>query len=159
MDGFIKYLSEGAEYDVDVLDTLVRVSGKAGISIGKSAARIARHGVEEAKVVAKVVRHKVKVNYFRLTASIEYGRGRLACTRVRTAFGEFALFLEESGEEEEDVIETLVRVAGKGATQMAVSGMEEARVAAKKVKGGIVTKFVKLQSLIDAERFGLGIEN
>jgi len=157
VDGFVDYLAEGGEYDVDTLDTLIRVGGRAGTSIGKSAVRIAGRSVKEVKVVAQVVKHRVRVNYFRLVG--ENGRGRLAYTKAQAAFGDFVHFLSESGEEEEDVLDTLVRVAGKGATQMAVSGIEEAKVVAKKVQGVIVNKFVKLQSLIDTDRFGLGIGN
>jgi len=52
LDGFLDSLSEGSEEDDDVLDTLVRVVGKAGTSAGKGCFRMAKES-------ASIVKEKI----------------------------------------------------------------------------------------------------
>ena len=99
------------------------------------------------------------MDYLRLATYIEENeRLKLANLRVQAAFGNFAEFLSERGEEDEDVLNTFVRLTGQGVTRIAVTGVEEAKVVAKKMQKSIATRIVKIQSLIDTERFGFGID-
>ena len=49
LDGFLESLSEGSEEDDDVLDTLVRVVGKAGTSAGQGCFRMAKESASMVK--------------------------------------------------------------------------------------------------------------
>ena len=67
LDGFVRSLSEGGEDDEDVLDTLLRVAGKAGMGIGKmgirmgrATARVVGKGVKDARSLTQSVGDKLR---------------------------------------------------------------------------------------------------